>query len=132
MEDYDWIEIAYTFDTVPSLAVYKSLFRELPQHLDETNRSDEIEVVYWDRDDERMEESVEYKRVAQIAIEYPTIKVKLETGWEDISIAFEKQGLGFPLYESTPYLEFTTWIYALQNPDDEHADRVKKSRRWGC
>ncbi|MFY4814854.1 hypothetical protein ACOJIV_19475 [Haloarcula sp. AONF1] len=129
MEDYDWIQIVYTFDTVPSLGVYKSLFRELPQHLDETNRSDELEVVYWDRDDERMEESVEYKGAAQISVEYPTVKVKLETGWEDISIGFEKQGLGFPSYESMPYLEFTTWIYALQNPDDEHTDRVKKRRR---
>ncbi|WP_225308215.1 hypothetical protein [Haloarcula sp. CBA1131] len=44
-------------------------------------------------------------------------------------MGFDRTGLGFPSHQSTPYLEFTTWIYALQNPDDGHIDRVKQRRR---
>lgn len=50
-------------------------------------------------------------------------------GWDDISIGFSRTGVGFPIYASTPYLTFSTWIYALEKPDREPLERVKQRRR---
>jgi len=129
MEDYDWIQIAYMFDTEPSIQTYESLFRRLSTDLDNQSSSGEVEVVYWDHDDEQEERQGGYREVAKIADEYPTIKMKLETAWDTISIGFEKEGMGFPSYESTPYLRFTTWIYGLKDSDEaEYVDEVKQRR----
>ncbi|SFR97798.1 hypothetical protein SAMN05216559_1916 [Halomicrobium zhouii] len=130
MEDYDWIQIAYLLETEPSVETYESLFSRINTHLDRPPRSDEVEVVYWDDEDERNETAEEYDGAAQIASEYPTVKVLLETTWDDISIGFEKQGVGFPSYESTPFLRFTTWIYTLEDTDEEaYQEEVEQYRR---
>ena len=130
MEDYDWIQIAYIFESEPSIESYESLFGKVLTYLNKSPRTGKVEAVYWNEDDERNEGAVRPNDAAQIASEYPTMKVNLETVWDDISIGFEKQGKGFPSYDQTPYLRFTTWIYALKDTDDEqYLETIKQYRR---
>lgn len=129
MEDYDRIEVAYVFDTEPTTETYKDLFEKLLTLQNNDSESEKIEAVYWDKNLNKHTQVSKYEEVAQIVPEFQTISVKLQTGWDEISIGFSKREKTFPYYESTPYLQFSTWIYPLEDPDGDFPDEVKHRRR---
>ncbi|WP_242493270.1 hypothetical protein [Haloarcula hispanica] len=129
MEDYDQIEFVCVFDTEPDVGTYELLFSELLTSQNADPGSDEIDVIYWDTEMDKNRETLNYEEAARIPSKCQALSVNLETEWDEISIGFSKSGRGFPSYEVTPFLRISTWIYALQNPDDGHIDRVKQRRR---
>ncbi|WP_258560427.1 hypothetical protein [Halorhabdus salina] len=128
MRDYDWIQIAYIFDTEPSYDTYKSFFREVERYL---KISDEFNSIGLDLECEEKKSSCGEiaEEAAQLATEEPSFRVKISTEWDNVTASFDKDGLGFPKYELTPYLTFTTWIYALKDTDiKEHQEKVEEYR----
>lgn len=130
MEDPDIIESAYIFDTEPSVETYKELTKALIASQGKNPNSVDIEIRYRDGDQNSHKIDGIYKEIIQIPENSTYIHVTIPTLWDEISIDFDKRGMGLLSYQSTPYLAFSTWIYALQATDDEeHFDEVVKPSR---
>ena len=131
MEDCDRIEIAYILETDPSFETYERLFKSFLIAQGRDPSAEEIRITYWDEDEKRNEKVGKYKEIAQILPAYPTVSAELQTSWDELSIGFSKQGMGLLSYQLTPYIDFSTWIYALKDVDDEKylEEEIKPDRR---
>ena len=130
MQDYDWIQIAYLFSKEPSAESYELMFEVLSDCQKNGTDSERFDITYWNNDGTRHDTVAETSEIPRILLDYPTISVKVDMGWDEISIGLSKQNTGIPSYTSTPYLRFTTWIYALKDPkENNYLDDVKQFRR---
>ena len=121
MEDYDCIEAAYIFEEELSVNDYRSLFKRLVEY---AGGDEELEFsLTADVDKATPKESAEIMQANESG------RVKPPSGL-DISILFDKQGLGLLSEPWVPHLNFTTWIYRLKGTNDgEISAEVKRLRR---
>ncbi|ELZ21970.1 hypothetical protein C477_04474 [Haloterrigena salina JCM 13891] len=129
MEDYDWIQIAFLFDRELSHETYESLFDLFLEYSETDDNRDELDDRYGDETNGSQRVRADASEIARTVRSVSSVKVSVPVGWDDISIGFSRNGSGFPTYGSTPYLTFTTWIYALKDSDREPLERVKRRRR---
>jgi len=131
MQDYDWIEVAFVFEEVPSSEEYESLLRALPNNPGPEYNADQYNINCSGQNSDGEPGVHGDKEEAVYALstsEHCSIEVWLDR--YGLNIGYDKDKIGFPTYSSTPYLDFATTIYSFRDSDNEsRIEQVRQRRR---
>jgi len=131
MDDYDRIEIVYIFDEEPSISAFESLFEEFPTYPGPEYSTDEFSMSYRDENQgvNEVYDFGKYDDVIQVISTYPNWSISVPLAHDELTVVSNQGGVGL-LSESPHFLEFTTWIYGLEDTEDEeHRNRVEQRRQ---
>lgn len=127
MEDYDRIEIAYIFDSKPSIRAYESLFSGFSQRPGPEYSSGQFNINYWTSDGEKQHEYDDYEAAAEAMKSSPTARIGVSMGRYELQVTTNNTDSW--LLSAVPHITFSAEVYSFEEPDDTADSDATEHRR---